>query len=106
MRITVAQAALPTFLLIAACSSRNPDALVSANVELNQPAAEANAELNDLSTQTASAAPAPVANAPASKSDPQVDDTVNKLKSMDAEDNEVSAAEDQFNRENEEQDPQ
>jgi hypothetical protein len=104
MRITAAQLALIALLLPAACSSRNPDALVGANVELNQPAAEANAELNETNTETASAGPAPAPQAAANEVDPRVEEAVNGLKSVEADDNYASEAEDQFNRENDDRD--
>lgn len=91
--------------LLAACSSNNPDALNAANVDENLAFGDANNTANYAENAEANAsAPAQAAaNAPANEFQANVDSAVNSLRDLEADDNEVQQAEDEFNRDN--QDP-
>ena len=93
--------------LVAACSSKNPDALNAVNLDDNYAASEANFAENVDAAAAAPAAP-PVAQSSAneavSSSQENIDAAVNSLRDVEAEDNEVQQAEDQFNRENDDSD--
>ena len=94
--------ALPVaaLMLLAACNSRNPDALNAANVDENY-ANEANyAENVDAASADASPAAAgkPSANQAETNAQANIDAAVNSLRDLEAEDNEVQQAENQFTR--------
>jgi hypothetical protein len=94
-------------ILLNACNSKNPDALNPSDVDENYAANEANYAENvdsGAANVTARAGADSQASEAGNSAQANIDAAVNSLRDLEAKDNEVQQAEDEFNRENDDSD--